>query len=147
MSHAYHANLVHLVFSTKGREDLINSKLQDPLWRYFVGIARNHDFKMLASGGTANHAHLLYLLPATMPLAESIQVLKTNSSRWMGEHTRKFQWQRGYGAFSVSESNSEKVKTYIANQLEHHRRHSFEQEYLSLLKKHKIAFDMKYVFD
>jgi REP element-mobilizing transposase RayT len=102
---------------------------------------------LLASGGTANHAHLLYVLPATMDLAKSVQILKANSSRWMREHTGRFQWQKGYGAFSVSESNKEKVKTYIANQIEHHKKHSFEQEYLSLLTKHNIKYDLKYVFD
>jgi len=147
LSHAYHNNLIHLVFSTKNRENLIPREMEEPLRKYFVGIGHNEGFKVLASGGVENHCHLLYVLPATIALADSIQSLKANSSRWMRKQTRSFHWQKGYAAFSVSESNKPKVLTYIATQREHHKKHSFESEFIALLKKHNVEYDHRYVFD
>jgi putative transposase len=109
LSHAYHNNLIHLVFSPKNRENLIRHDMEEPLRKYFVGIGHNEGFKVLACGGVENHCHLLYVLPATIRLSESVQALKANSSRWMREQTRRFHWQKGYGAFSVSESNKPRV--------------------------------------
>jgi REP element-mobilizing transposase RayT len=113
---------------------------------YFVGIGKGHDFSVLCAGGTANHAHLLIVLPASMPLAKAVQVLKANSSRWLGEHGFDFAWQEGYGAFSVSASNRDAVRHYIEHQQEHHAKHSFEDEFVSLLRKSNVAFDPKFVY-
>jgi putative transposase len=101
---------------------------------------------ILCSGGTANHAHLLIALPASMPLAKAIQVPKANSSRWLGEHGFDFAWQEGYGAFSVSASNLDSVKHYIEHQAEHHAKHSFEDEFVSLLRTSSVTYDPKFVF-
>lgn len=146
MSHTYPNVLIHCVFSTKNRRDSIPDELLGKLKIYFVGIGKNHDIPVLCAGGTANHAHLLIALPSTIPLAKAMQVLKANSARWLGEHGLNFAWQEGYGAFSVSASNVNAVKHYIDHQAEHHRKHSFEDEFVSLLRKSNVAYDPEFVF-
>ncbi len=144
MPHTLACNLVHCVFSTKNRVDLI----PDPerLRQYLTGIARGKNIPLLAAGGTRNHLHVLLALPPSMPLAKAVQELKGNSSRWLNEVASGFAWQRGYGAFSVSESRWQAVIAYIAGQEEHHRKWSFEQEFLTLLRKSRIEFDPQFVF-
>ena len=90
--------------------------------------------------------HLLIALPATVPLSKAVQVLKANSSRWLGEHGFDFAWQEGYGAFSVSASNADAVRNYIEHQEAHHAKHSFEDEFVSLLRKCNVAYDPQFVF-
>jgi putative transposase len=143
MSHAHAANFVHCVFSTKERRDLIPVEVQEELYAYLIGIADNLGFKILAAGGTANHVHLLIGLPASLTLAEAVQKLKANSSRWLGS---QFEWQKGYGAFSVSPSLLETVQKYIRNQEEHHRKRSFEEEFVALLRKSGVAYDAERLF-
>jgi len=142
--HTLASNLVHCVFSTKNRADLIAEP--ERTWQYMTGIARTKDVPMLAIGGTRNHVHMLIALPPVVPLAKIIQDIKGNSSRWLGERESLFGWQPGYGAFSVSESRRDAVIGYIANQEEHHRKWTFEQEFLTLLRNSKVSFDPKYVF-
>jgi len=146
MSHSYVQNHLHVVFSTKEREKLIAKPMQPKLWSYMAGIARNHDFLVIANGGMEDHVHLLILLPPVLPLAQAINFLKANSSKWMSDHGTKFAWQEGYGAFAVSKSNTGAVALYIDEQERHHRKRSFEDEFIGLLNKHKIAYDPKYVF-
>ncbi len=146
MSHTYCQNHLHVVFSTKERRKLISTSMQLKLWAYMAGIARNHDFLVLANGGMEDHVHLLIQLPPVLALAEAVSLVKSNSSRWMGDHGFDFSWQEGCGAFSVSTSNVAVVKHYIANQEKHHRKITFEDEFLTLLKKHGIDYDPKYVF-
>jgi len=146
VSHTYCTNLVHCVCSTKERADWIAEELQEPLYAYMFGIARNLGLEILALGGTANHLHLLMALPARHPLSDAIRDLKANSSRWMSEGRRRFCWQEGFGAFSVSPSQAPSVKAYIRNQAEHHKKRNFEEEFLILLKKSGIAYDPRYVF-
>ncbi len=145
MAHTYPNVLIHCVFSTKRRRDLIPDELLERLGQYFIGIGKNHDVPVPCAGGTANHIHLLIALPATIALATVVQTLKANSSRWIGKHGLDFAWQEGYGAFSVSASNVSAVKQYIAHQLEHHAKHSFEDEFVSLLRKSGVAYDPKFV--
>lgn len=147
MAHTYASNLVHCVFSTKMRANIIPAELQEKLWAYFMGIARNLKIATLAAGGTGNHIHLMFGLPATVTLAEAVGKLKANSSRWMGQHGIAFEWQKGYGAFSVSPSMVATVKAYIRNQPEHHKKRNFEEEFLALLRKSGIPFDETHVFD
>ena len=131
MSHSYASNRIHLVFSTKHRERRTSEELQAKLWAYMAGIARNHDFEAIKVGGVEDHAHALLVLPATMPLAKAIQTLKGCSSKWLNETaTAGFSWQEGYGAFSVSASQTEGVVAYIENQRVHHAKRSFEEESL-----------------
>jgi len=147
MSHTYTANLLHIVFSTKHRRDLIPPQLQPRLWGYMAEICRNRTIHMFAVGGIANHAHVLLSLPPVMPLAKAVQALKGISSKWMNEIGHgAFAWQEGYAAFSVSRSQMNSVIKYVDSQPEHHRKHTFESEFLSLLTKHGIEYDPKYVF-
>jgi putative transposase len=147
MSHSYVANFVHCVFSTKDRREIIPADLQEKLWAYLIGIERNLKIEMLAVGGTGNHVHLLMGLPSTLALAEAVQKLKANSSRWMGEKGLDFAWQKGYGAFSVSPSLLDTVKEYVRNQAQHHEKRDFEEEFLALLRKSGVAFDEARVFE
>jgi putative transposase len=138
MPHSYIISIFHIVFSTKQRTHLIPADRQPNLWNYLAGIARNHGMHVLAVGGTANHVHILIVLHAETALADAVRTLKANSSRWMRETDRSFAWQEGYGAFSVSPSQLERVKLYIANQPAHHRMRSFEQEFLAMLQAANI---------
>jgi len=146
MPQTYSANFIHCVFSTKDRRSLIPADLNEKLYAYLLGIAKNLRITVLAVGGTANHVHLLIALPPTLPLAEAIQKLKANSSRWITQNGIPFEWQKGYGAFSVSPSLLNTVQTYIRHQPEHHRRRSFEEEFLILLRKCGVAFDADHLF-
>ena len=146
MPHTYSTNLVHCVFSTKGRADLILPDTQAQLYAYLFGTARNLGIEIMAIGGTANHIHILMALPPKQPLSYVVRDLKANSSRWMRERGLSFSWQEGFGAFSVSPSQSPTVKKYIRNQAEHHRKRNFEEEFLLLLKKSGIDYDPRYVF-
>jgi putative transposase len=146
MSHSYSQNHLHIVFSTKDRQKLIEPVMRPKLWSYMAGIGRNHGCLVLANGGMSDHIHLLIQLPPVLALAEAISVVKSNSSRWMNDHGIEFNWQEGYGAFSVSASNLGTVKRYIANQEQHHRKKTYEQEFEGLLRKHGIPFDPEHVF-
>jgi putative transposase len=142
--HTLAANLVHCVFSTKGRANLIREP--ERTWQYISGIARTKKIPLLAIGGTSNHVHLLLAVPPALALAKLLQDLKGNSSKWLNETSHGFAWQSGYGAFSVSESRRQALIDYIGGQEEHHRKWSFEQEFLTLLRNSRIEFDPKYVF-
>jgi len=146
MAHAYIANFVHYVFATKGRRDLIPKDRQEQLWAYLLGIANNLHLKTLAVGGTTNHVHVLVGLPPTITVAQAVQKLKANSSRWLNQQGLNFQWQEGYGAFSVSPSLVSTVQAYIRNQEEHHRKRSFEEEFRALLEKSGVVYDREELF-
>jgi len=146
MAHTYNAIFIHYVFSTKDRKDTIPKELQEKLEAYLFGIASNLRIKTLAVGGTANHVHLLLGLPPTVTVAEAVQKLKANSSRWLGDHGLSFQWQEGYGAFSVSPSLLSDVQTYIRNQEEHHRNRSFDEEFRAILDKSGVVYDADQLF-
>jgi putative transposase len=143
MAHTYASNFIHCVFSTKDRRPLIPTVRTAELYAYLGGTARGEGLSLIAAGGTENHVHLLFVLPASCSLANAVQKLKGSSSRWMG---RGFSWQEGYGAFSVSPSQVPVVKRYIQNQEEHHRKRDFEQEFVALLRNCGIEFDESYVF-
>ncbi len=146
MGHSYSQNLVHCVYSTGERRNLIAPELQKQLWAFMGVIAKREGIPLLMAGGTENHAHLLIALPPTLALAKALQTIKAYSSRWMGEHRGDFKWQEGYGAFSVSPSQMETVSTYIRNQAKHHAKRSFEEEFVFLLKSSAIDYDPGHVF-
>lgn len=146
MPHTYTTNLVHCVFSTKERLNLIPMDQQERLLAYMFGIAKHLNVEILALGGTANHIHILLALPAKNSLSSIVRDLKANSSRWLSEKRDRFSWQEGFGAFRVSPSQAPAVKRYIRNQAEHHRKRSFEAEFLLLLQKSGVNYDPKYVF-
>jgi putative transposase len=147
VSHTYVSDLVHCVFSTKERRNLIRPEIQADLWAFLGGIARKNGFKALIVGGTENHVHALLSLPAQMPLAKAMQLIKGASSHWMNEnHTKGFAWQEGYGAFTVGISQKDDTIAYIRSQAEHHRKKSFEEEFVAFLKKHNVDYDPRYVW-
>ena len=147
MSHTYVSSLVHCVFSTKNRRKIIPPEIQSDLWSYIGGIARQNGFKALVVGGTEDHVHILISLPATIPLAKAMQLIKGVSSHWMNETNAKgFAWQEGYGAFTVGMSQMSHTIAYIQNQTEHHRKRDFQSEFIAFLKKHEIDYDPKYVW-
>ncbi len=144
MSHTYASNLVHCLFSTAERRNLIHEP--ERLRQYISGISREKKIPLIAIGGTTNHLHLLIALLPVIALAKVIQDVKGNSSKWLNELRRGFAWQQGYGAFGVSESRRDAVIAYILGQEEHHRKWTFEQEFLTLLKKSRMPYDPKFVF-
>ena len=143
--------LVHIVFSTKDRHQFLqDAQLRDRMHRYLAGVSAKLDCPALIVGGATDHVHLLGRQSRTVTMASWIKELKRASSIWAktnGPQCGSFQWQAGYGAFSVSQSQSGDVRRYIASQEEHHRRMSFQEELRSLLKKHAIEFDEQYVWD
>lgn len=131
--------LMHCVFATKERRPLIVPALQSRLWPYLGGIARESNLKALAIGGVADHVHVLLSVPATLSIAKSVQLLKGNSSKWIHDNFkehRDFEWQEGYGAFSIGVSGIKDTTKYIQNQAEHHQKHTFREELEVFLKKH-----------
>ncbi len=148
MPHTYTRNLIHIVFSTKERRSLIKAEIQPRLWSFMSGMCRQREIKSLALNGTANHVHMLIALPATWALADAVREIKAGSSKWVNEmFLRGFAWQQGYGAFSVAQSTTAGTIKYIAEQERHHRRRTFEEEFIALLEKHNVEYNLRFVFD
>lgn len=143
--HTYTSSLFHCVFATKNREALLTPEIRARLWPYLGGIARENGMKTLTIGGVSDHVHILLSLPATLPLAKALQLLKGNSSKWIHETfptLSAFAWQEGYGAFSIGVSGIEETVAYIRNQEEHHRTRPFRDEVLAVLRRHGFDGDM-----
>jgi len=142
---------LHIVFSTKRRQPFFqDATFSKELYTYFAGICKKQDCYAKLIGGHIDHVHLLCSLSRQKTIANMIQELKTSSSFWIKMQRpewKDFHWQDGYGVFSVSQSQLEKVKEYISNQSEHHRAMAFQDEFRQLLKKHGVDFDEKYVWD
>jgi putative transposase len=140
--------LYHFVFSTKDREPSLHEETRDRLYGYIGGIIREEGGTLLRAGGIADHIHLLAGLKAEPSIAVMLRTIKSKSSGWMNRYLalkERFQWQTGYAAFSVSESQVEKVRRYIENQESHHRRVSFKEELIELLKRHGVEYDERYL--
>jgi putative transposase len=136
VSHTYVSELIHCVFSTKHRRNLIPAEVQPQLWAFLGGVARKNGFKALIVGGTENHVHILLSLPATMPLAKAMQLVKGASSHWMNETFKgEFAWQEGYGAFTLGVSQKGDTIAYIQNQAEHHRKRKFSRGVCGVLEE------------
>lgn len=149
MAHTFTNLLTHVVFSTSGRAPHLDDNIRSDAHAYMGGILRELNIQTITIGGTSDHVHLLFRLRTDLTLADSMRLVKTNSSRWFKErwpHRRTFAWQGGYGAFSVSQSNRSNVIRYIQNQPEHHRRISYEGEFVTLLKRHAVQFDEQYLW-
>lgn len=143
-------NLIHLVYSTKGHRPWIVRGCRDGLFAYQAGIFRQGESPALAIGGVEDHVHALFALSTIHPLSKIVEEVKKGSSKWMktaSSGTNDFQWQAGYGAFSVSQSNLEAVRRYIEGQEEHHRTMTFQDELRALLRRHGIAFDERYLWN
>jgi len=150
MAQSFASLFYHLIFSTKKRVPIITADIEPRLYQYIGGIRRADEGRLLTAGGMADHVHLLVSLSRQMAIADALRLIKTNSSKWMHEtfpEQQDFAWQTGYGAFSVSYSNIQTVKQYIANQAEHHRKKTFQEEFLAFLKRHAIEYDERYVWE
>ncbi len=142
--------LVHIVFSTKNRADLITPEIESSLLGYIHGIVENNGSKLIAAGGTANHIHLLVSLGKKIDIPELVGDIKRSSSNWIKKQNASFgnfYWQKGYGAFSTGQSQVETVVKYIERQKEHHKKQNFKEEYRALLKRYEIEYDEQYVWD
>ncbi len=142
--------LAHIVFSTKTRADLIATEIENNLFGYMHGIVENNGAKLIIAGGTANHVHLLVSLPKKIDIPELIGDIKRDSSGWIkkqGNQFNNFYWQKGYGAFSIGQSQTEVLINYIKRQKEHHAKQDFKDEFRALLKKYEIDYDEQYIWD
>jgi putative transposase len=146
-----HTNLLyHLGFSTKCRIPLITPNFQEELYRYIGGIIHGEGGIFLEIGGINDHIHILTKFKPSITVSEMTARIKGNSSKWVNEEKlemRKFGWQEGYGAFSVSESQVPGLTKYIRTQEEHHHKQTFQEEYVALLQKHRIEYDERYLWD
>lgn len=140
-------NLIHLVFSTKGRVALIGSDARPKLYAFMAGVLADIDSPAIRIGGTADHVHALFMLSKTRALADVVQEIKQSSSKWMKAHARDFYWQSGYGAFSIGESAIEPLCAYIDGQIEHHRKTSFEEEFRKLCAQYHVVIKEEYAWD
>ena len=142
--------LVHLVFSTKNREPILTESVREPLCAYASAVLRDLDSHVVAINAWHDHVHILFALSKNHSLSQVVMEVKRATSKWIktqGKAFAKFHWQSGYGAFSIGQSGVEEVKTYIANQAEHHRVKSFEEEFRSFLKRYQVEFDERYIWD
>jgi len=140
----------HIIFSTKERRPFITPHIQTRLYDYIGGIVRHEKGILRCAGGVADHVHMLATLPPTRAISDWLRVIKSNSSGWIHDtfsDQKLFGWQDGYGAFSVSSSAMSDVERYIAGQEEHHRRISFQEEFVEFLRKNEIEYDERYLWD
>ncbi len=142
---------LHVVFSTKNRQPFLqDTDLRTELHHYLGGTCRDLGSPSLITGGVEDHVHILCRLARTQTIAQLVAELKRESSKWIKTKSpalSEFHWQDGYGAFSISHSNVEAVRTYIAEQESHHRQHSFQDEFRRLLQKYQVEYDERYVWD
>jgi REP element-mobilizing transposase RayT len=150
MPQSLSAILIHLVFSTKNREPFITPAVETELHPYMAKVFRELKSPSLAINGTSDHLHILFSLGRVIKVADLVEEVKTESSKWIktkGREFRNFHWQAGYGAFSIGQSNVGVLKRYISNQKLHHRRITFQDEYRKFLKSYGIDYDERYVWD
>ena len=142
--------LIHLVYSTKHRECILGDDIRDELHRYTAGVLKEWDSPASLINSVEDHMHILCSHSKNHSPAKLVEAAKVASSKWVktkGPRYADFHWQSGYGAFSVSQSNVPELVKYIANQQEHHRRKSFQEEYREFLRRHEVEFDERYVWD
>lgn len=150
MANTYTQLYFHIVFAVKGRNNYISEQWKDELYKYISGIIANKDQKLMIVNGMPNHIHLLIGTKPNCNLSDLIRDIKANSSKWINEKkftNFHFEWQTGFGAFTVSQSGVPKAIEYIKNQEEHHRKKTFKEEYVEFLKAYQIDFKDEYLFD
>jgi putative transposase len=150
MANTYTQCYFHLVFAVKNRYSLIKTEWKDKLEMYISGIAQNHRHKILAIGSMPDHIHIFIGYNVNQLIPDLVEEIKTSSNSWINENRLskfKFDWQKGYGAFTHSRSNIDKVVKYILSQEKHHKKMSFKHEYLGILEKNKVEFKPEYVFE
>jgi len=141
---------IHLIFSTKARERFLSEQIRIPLHAYMATVLHNLHCPPVLINSTEDHAHILFELSRTVTVSQVVEDVKKFSSKWIktqGPTFSGFAWQAGYAAFAVSESNVPSVRHYIAQQEEHHRQRSFQEEYAAILQRHGMAYDERYVWD
>ena len=150
MPHTYTNLLYHLVFSTKYRAPIITDILRDPLYRFIGGLIREEDGSLIEIGGIEDHVHIVARLKPTLAIAEALRFIKASSSKWVNASDlvrERFNWQVGYGAFTVSKSQLETVCRYVRNQRHHHRKKTFQEEFIELLQANEMDYDERYLWD
>ena len=150
MASTYLSLHYHLVFSTKNREPFITPGIEPELHPYMAKIFRALKSPSLAIDGTADHIHIILLLGRVITVADLVEEVKTESSKWIktkGREFRNFHWQAGYGAFSIGQSNVEILKRYIRGQKKHHSQVTFQDEYRQFLRRYQVDYDERYVWD
>ena len=149
MPNTYTQIHLHIIFAPRFREALINPEWEENLYKYITGIVQNHKHKMLAINSMPDHIHLLVGLNPSQAISDLLRDIKGDSSLWINEKKftkKKFEWQSGYSAFSYSKSQIPKVIDYIKNQKEHHKKHTFLDEYKKMLELFEVDFNEQYIF-
>ena len=150
MANTYTQIYLHVVFSVKGRQSLIQKDWKEELHKYICGIVNAKEQKVYAIGGVADHIHILVSIKPNIAFSDLVRDIKANSSKWINEKRflkGKFQWQEGFGAFSYAQSQLNTVIAYINNQDQHHQKKTFKDEYIGLLQKFNVGYDEKYLFE
>lgn len=143
-------NYLHITFSTKYREPLIDEAIEEELFKYIGGICKNLECNPIKVGGYRDHIHILCILSRKIALMKLLEEVKSHSSKWIktkGDQYKNFYWQRGYGSFSVNPAEIDVVIRYIENQAEHHKKKTFQEEYVAFLKKYNAEYDERYLWD
>jgi len=141
---------VHLIFSTKNRQQLLHDQIRESLHAYMAIVLQKLECPPTLINSVEDHVHILFELTRTVSVSQAVEDVKKSSSKWIktqGIEFTGFAWQAGYAAFAVSESNGQAVRDYIANQREHHRQKSFQEEYRAFLERHHVTYDERYVWD
>jgi REP element-mobilizing transposase RayT len=147
MSHTHTNLLIHIVFSTQGHLPFITNEIKTELFAYMGGLVNELKGKPIIIDGMSDHIHMLIVLPPDVSISDAMRFVKANSSRWVKERFgKKFAWQKGFGAFSVSRSSVDAVTTYIKNQEQHHKSFDFKTEFVSLLDKNDVDYDERYLW-
>ncbi|MFN5841608.1 MAG: IS200/IS605 family transposase [Bacteroidota bacterium] len=150
MANTYSQIYLQIVFSVKGRQNLISKNWKEELYKYICGIVNGKEQKVYAIGGVADHIHILVSIKPTIALSDLVRDIKANSSKWINEKgfiKGKFQWQEGFGAFSYAHSQLDIIIAYINNQEQHHLKKTFRDEYTELLQKFNVKYDENYLFE
>ena len=150
MANTYSQSYFHLIFSPKNRQALIQKTWKDELEKYITGIIQNNKHKLLAIGSMPDHIHIFIGYNLNHRISDLVEEIKTSSNKWIkdNELTKfKFEWQKGYGAFTHSHSQIDAIIKYVLNQEQHHMKRTFKEEYLEILKKNDIKYNEDYLFD
>jgi REP element-mobilizing transposase RayT len=150
MANTFSKIYLHIVFTVKQRENLISDDWREELHKYITGIIHNRNQNLIVLNSVSDHLHMLIAIKPNIIVSNLIRDIKNNSSKFINKNgwvSGKFNWQKGFGAFSLGNSQTEKAVAYISNQKSHHQQNSFQEEYMKLLRIYNIDYDDKYVFD
>ncbi|MCU0376384.1 MAG: IS200/IS605 family transposase [Chitinophagaceae bacterium] len=150
MANTYSQITIHGVFAVKQRENLLVKPWRDEVHKYISGILNKMNCMPLAVNGWLDHVHTVFAMPLTICIADVMETVKSNSSKWINDRRfvkGQFRWQSGYAAFSMSKSHRDNGIKYVMNQEEHHRKITFKEEYEKLLDLHEVDWDSRYVFE